>query len=195
MKKNNKGFTFLEAIIAFALLGLVSLMVLGLIVSGSNTFRMVSADLSLQYESQLAMAQLSEYIIDCNGGVAFSGDTLMVISREDPAAEGEDPSYSVEFFRLDSAAGELRYSVAPVRYLPNGEPRCPRPVEEHLISGHLEAFDATVKNEKVAITLSFRLGGENYTATQTIAMRNAVVSGYDYQTVLDAVCTIPEEGE
>jgi len=79
-QRKNQGFTLVELIVASAIMGIVALASAGFLSAGARTYRSVNYSLRLQYESQLTMAQLQEYLIDCNGGIVWDGTDLYVLN-------------------------------------------------------------------------------------------------------------------
>ena len=83
MKCNNKGFSLVELLVSFAILGLISTMILGIVMSGTNMFNSNKKVLSLQYKSQVASAQIHSYLQNCDAGVASNDDNLWLAEEED----------------------------------------------------------------------------------------------------------------
>ena len=55
MKNNHRGFTLLELIVSFAILSVLVLVVVGFMSAGAGTYRSVSTETTLQYNSQLTL--------------------------------------------------------------------------------------------------------------------------------------------
>jgi len=185
MKNNNKGFSLLELIISFAILGIVSTTIVGIVSTSSNTYKSVSAEVNLQYESQVAMSQLQEYIIDCNGGICFKDNTLYILNTE---ATG----YTAHVFRFDSGDERLYYSRPPVVVdEASGTASCVIPSGDFMAS-HVTAFDVGITSTdsltSAVVNLTFGSGDGEYTATQTTALRNKVTIGTSFDTMLASVC-------
>lgn len=66
---NNKGFSLVELIISFALLGVVAIGVFMVMSAGSNMFTSVDRQINVQYKSQTAMAQFQQYFMGCSKGI------------------------------------------------------------------------------------------------------------------------------
>lgn len=73
MRKNQKGFTLVELIIAVAILAIVTLAVSGFIVVGSRSYTSANTDIMLQQDAQLALNQISDVIIDTTESISYSG--------------------------------------------------------------------------------------------------------------------------
>lgn len=194
--KNNRGMSLLELIITFALLGIVSLAVVELLSTGANSFRRVSTEVSLQYEAQLTMSQLQEYLIDCSGGVCYAGNILYVA---DAGSNAGGPVWYIHCFRWDTAKEELYYWKGTVTYDEHSAAACTLPADDSsdwaLMSSYVDGFSAepgtssTSNTQFCHISLDMTLAGRSYATEQTITMRNPVIMNTaNYQTWLQLVC-------
>ena len=84
MKHNNKGFTFVELIVGIVIFGIVTAAALGFLVTASRTYGSVNGAMNQRLDAQLAVNQIEEYLIDCNGTVSFS-DSVLTITNSDAA--------------------------------------------------------------------------------------------------------------
>lgn len=177
MKTNNRGYSLVELLVAFALLAIISTMMVGFISSGSRLYRSVSAEVGLQMNTQLAMAQLKDYLIDCNGGIATetAGDTTMlyVLNRETI----EDEEYAVlHVFRFEAAENSLYYgrgesslSGGSISLTVVAEDLLAHDVTELSVSfGNISGTAAGVLD----LTADFESRSKNYNITQTVSLRN-----------------------
>ena len=148
MKNDNKGFSLLELIIAFALLAIVSVILLSFMTSGSNMYSSVSTEFALQMQSQVVMAQIKEYVVDCNGAIYFDGETLTI--------RNSDADHS---FVLNAAERTISY---------NGYP----------LATDVSAFSvqSAFSSGAVEVITTFEKNGKSYSTTQVIALRNELVS-------------------
>jgi hypothetical protein len=189
--------SLLELIVTFALLGIVSLAVVGLLSTGANSFRRVSTEVSLQYEAQLTMSQLQEYLIDCNGGVCYVGNILYVADTGIDA--GGHAVWYIHCFRWDTAKEELYYWKGTVTYDEHSAAACTLPADDSsdwaLMSSYVDDFAAepgtspTSSTQFCHISLDMTLAGRDYATEQTISMRNPVImSTANYQAWLQLVC-------
>lgn len=96
MKKNQKGFTLVELIIAVAILAIVTLAVCGFIVVGSRSYTTANTDIMLQQDAQLALNQISDVIIDTTDSISYglrsggSGDMQLVLKDSEFAGEADE---------------------------------------------------------------------------------------------------------
>lgn len=100
MRKNQKGFTLVELIIAVAILAIVTLAVCGFIVVGSRSYTSANTDIMLQQEAQLALNQISDVIIDTTDSISYNvgvqGEELQpVLKDSEYAGEATDKSLVV----------------------------------------------------------------------------------------------------
>lgn len=95
MKRNNKGFSLVELLVSFAILGIVSVIIGIILTSGSNMFTKNKKALSLQYKTQVASAQLHNHLQNCNAGIAADDNSLWAAHKED------DNNGEIYIFTLD----------------------------------------------------------------------------------------------
>lgn len=73
MRKNQKGFTIVELLIAVAILSIVVAAVCGFILVGSRSYAAGNSDINVQQEAQLALNQMSDVLIDTTRSVTYTG--------------------------------------------------------------------------------------------------------------------------
>lgn len=73
MKRDQKGFTIVELLIAVAILSIVVASVCGFILVGSRSYAAANSDINVQQESQLALNQMSDLLIDTTRSVTYTG--------------------------------------------------------------------------------------------------------------------------
>lgn len=174
MKKlGNKGFTLVEMAVAFAILAIITLSVTLVITTSSNTYSKIAMDINLQYESQIAMSQLQEYVIDCNSYIAvnFSGSNLYVFNKSDGT------HYEAYKFAKKADSDELYFYKRSIdtSNLPSESSNFTFAADTgELMSSYVKAFSAVVTSTSVTITIDYASGDKTYSGQQTIALRNQV---------------------
>lgn len=172
-KIGNKGFTLVEMVVAFAILAIVMLTVTLVISTSSNTYGKIATDINLQYESQMAMSQLQEYVIDCNAYMAAGsdGNTLYIFNKT-------DAHYDAYKFVKKAGADELYFYKKTIESstFNTADPGSFAFVEEtgELMSSYVSAFSAAVSASSVTVTIKYGAGGKTYNGQQTIALRNQI---------------------
>lgn len=73
MRKDQRGFTIVELLIAVAILAIVIAAVCGFILVGSRSYASANSDISVQQEAQLALNQMSDVLIDTTRSVNYAG--------------------------------------------------------------------------------------------------------------------------
>ena len=154
LRKNNQGFTLTELIVSAAILGIVAVAACAFMVAGTRTYSSVNYSVRLQYEAQIAMAQLQEYTVDCTDGIAWDGSTLYIVNGSD-----------VHLFTFDSTAQTLSYAkTAKADTLSVSS--------YDLAAEHITDMDVKLNEGQAEITLQMQRNSKTYSATQLIALRN-----------------------
>ena len=63
MRKDQRGFTIVELLIAIAILSIVVMSVCGFILVGSKSYASANSDINVQQEAQLSLNQMSDVLI------------------------------------------------------------------------------------------------------------------------------------
>lgn len=71
--KNHKGFTLVELLVGMAILSIVAVAITSFIVAGSKSYAAANTEIVVQQESQLAMNQISDVVIDTTRSVNYTG--------------------------------------------------------------------------------------------------------------------------
>ncbi len=170
LKQNSKGFTLVELLVSIALVSVVSVGVFGLLLSSSKSFNNISYSLRLQVESQLAMTQMKEYILDADAGIAWNDteNTLCIVNK--------DAAKPLTVIKLQNGCIYMHCSGIM--------PDIPT-TDWNILTEHVEDLDFSfapmtgdppvVAANPTELTLTLKMKRENkeYTGTQTIALRNA----------------------
>ncbi len=114
---NNKGFSMVELIVSIAIFGFLSVGIVGLMMTGTNLFSSINTYVDLQFESQTAMVQIQEYVIDCNYSVKWDDatNTLTITNEEDGVDALNNPIkiYKTHIFTFNETDNTLYYGTNP----------------------------------------------------------------------------------
>ena len=73
VRKDQRGFTIVELLIAIAILSIVVMSVCGFILVGSRSYASANSDINVQQEAQLSLNQMSDVLIDTTRSVNYVG--------------------------------------------------------------------------------------------------------------------------
>lgn len=171
MCKNNKGFTLVELMISITIFAIVVAAAVGFMVAGSRSYSSMTNRVNLDFESQLAMNQVSDYIIDCNACLYYKNDTLYVINKN------SDGTYTANYFQYNADGGiyfgtsSASYSSATNIYL------CTVTPTDLLTTDVTEFLVVPISSDGVnvtsaAVTINFSKGSATYNGEKRVALRN-----------------------
>lgn len=204
MGKNQKGFTLVELLIAIAIMSIVLAAVCGFIIVGSRSYANANSDITVQQESQLALNQMSDVLIDTTRSVNYVGydsggtpsfalkDSEFTATPEDKALimyNGESTIKADGTVEMGEGNGNLNYqflwdrSEETLYYseIPVTESSFPSVGEAGcvVLAEHVTDFAADLSQveEKrvVQLTLTFEMGGKTYTTANNVTIRNKVL--------------------
>lgn len=179
VRKNNQGFTLVELIVSTAILGIIALSASAFMLAGTKSYSSLSYAVRLQYETQLAMAQLQEYTIDCNQGIAWDSTTdatnttkTLYIANGDGDINTVDEVVHVFVYNKDEQTISYKRTATGA-----GFPKDLTFSVDALMAEHVTAMDVVVDQEgkQANITLGMARGNKTYSATQVLALRNQPV--------------------
>lgn len=184
MKGNHKGFTLIELLVAIAILGILAVAEVTFMSTGSGLYRSVFGNVSLQTESQAAMNQLENAVINCSGGLCFDSDTQTLYVVDSDGAQ-----YTEYIFEFDAGKNEIDYS----RFIiPPGGTKPPSPTESGLMASHTESLNVTPNSaDSVAyVTISARFSEASATCSEdkTVSLRNPAIWSVSEADLIGNVC-------
>lgn len=183
MKRNNKGFTLVELIIATAILGIVVTGIYGFMVTGANSYRSVSSSIQLQTAAQQAMGQIQETVLDCDTAVYVptAGEALYLLNQD-----SDTDKYTLCAYTLDADGLNYQQLTATTAT----EVSAIEGSKKHPLSELATDFMAETGESDggrisgITITLTLERDGKSYTGTQTIALRNSPKTVDSLETLL-----------
>lgn len=201
MRKDHKGFTLVELIIAIAILAIVTLAVCGFIVVGSRSYTSANTDIMLQQEAQLALNQISDVIIDTTDSISYGNGTELVLkdsefssepdekilvvinshngkSAEDSESQNDNACYQFDW-KKDTETIYFRTSKAGVVI----DETHPKPEEREwddwaILAQHVKELHIDIsqfeENRVVMISMTFQNGNKEYTTSNNVTVRNRI---------------------
>lgn len=182
-KSRHKGFTLIELLVSVAILGILVVAELAFMATGANTYSSVFNDVDLQTESQTAMNQLEDYIVNCSGGLCFNGNALYVIDTA-------DLQYIEYVFTFDPAENEIDYSKFTIT---DGKKVLPA-VESGLMASHVKNLSVTFtpssgKVSSVEIKAEFARQSTTLGTDKNVSPRNLPVQADTETDLIEKVCS------
>ena len=129
-------------------------------VAGTRTYSSVNYSVRLQYEAQVAMAQLQEYTVDCADGIAWDDNSKILYIVNGP---------DVHLFKYDPDPTKQTLSYAKVL---RADDLNEDSIAYDLAAEHITDMDVELNEGQVEITLQMQRNSKTYSATQLIALRN-----------------------
>ena len=173
MKLNNRGMTLIEMIVSFAILGVVSVAVFGMLLTATKTYTSLTTTIKLQYEAQLAMANIERHVVNCNEGIAWnSGQNALFIINE------EGGTKNLQVIYLDKTSNELYYGTQTLN--DDGQAT----LSFYLLAEHVDEMMVTLtpsgsdETRQVQLELKMTRNNKTYTGKKTIALRNKPSGNY-----------------
>lgn len=153
MKQDNRGFTFVELLVGIVIFGLVTTAALGFVVTASKTYGNVNGAINQNLDAQLAVNQIAEYLIDCNGSLSFSetGSSLRITNKGENGDEVYVFSLADDQLLLQTGNAQNNASL-----LANG----------------VTVFDVELSPSRAVISLNTEKRGRVLEESRTVALRN-----------------------
>ena len=190
MRKDHKGFTLVELIIAIAILAIVTLAVCGFIVVGSRSYTSANTDIMLQQEAQLALNQISDVIIDTTDSISYGNGTELVLKDSEFSSEpdekilvvvnkkgsnNDNDSYRFEWSK-DSETIYFNTSdtvIDDTHTEPVFDDANRAILAQHVKELHID-ISQFEENRVVMISMTFQNGNKEYTTSNNVTVRNRI---------------------
>lgn len=186
MRKKNGGYTLVELIVTIAILAVVGIGIGTMISNSMKQYRMSSAEVSIQQESQLVGNQLANLVMNANDGVSAGTGELKMYHYD-----LEHDVHSKTVISYDAEARMLTYSA----YQKDSESGTWTGIEDETdqcLAEYVTSFTVKVLDEKgnkvttaadrgdhrgrqVKMQISYELDGKTYDYEQTVTLRNQVL--------------------
>ena len=199
---NNKGFSLVELLVAFAIAAIAGVAVFGFMSFGSNSFRQTSNDVGLQYEQQLVVNQVRDYILESSNAINYvdTEKTLYTFAQNEVQDAGAikdivtvtkilfDKADGSEFGNVKVSSKE--YDVTTSNELPNDYKTDAVFAADAMgiLSDCVKdiSYDLSdIEHNKVTFTITFIAGnGKEVSSTQVVSLRNHVENTSDADKVV-----------
>lgn len=187
-KLNNAGVTLVEVLVTIAILGVVGGLIIGFLQAGTKSYQSTDEEADIQYDAQVLLNQIGDYVIDANAGFRKKDDTVYIYSHNGSALETEELSWNPQEQTLYYTKKQTVKNTETIL------------VEKTLLAKDVSRFAmdlSQVENKKIQAELALQKEKKDYTATATWNLRNVdLVSGNvedneeyfsDYVTVTSVV--------
>lgn len=190
MRKNQKGFTLVELIIAVAILAIVTLSICGFIVVSSRSYTSANTDIMLQQEAQLALNQMSDVIIDTTDSLNYGDGTQNVLKDSEFGAEpsqkilvvankkdsnNDNPSY---WFCWDKDDQVIYFNTSDDVINDSNPKPTFDDTKKAVLAQHVKEFRLDIsqfeENRVVMISMIFENGDRQYTTSNNVTVRNRI---------------------
>lgn len=174
-RRNNKGMSLLELVIAMAISAIVILMIVSFISAAFRVFRKTNDEVNLQMEAQTAINQLANILMEAK---KVEKSTIVERYRIDNIDLAGYSDYAIVF---DDSANELYLVEYNPASLPSGitYENIPYSKTQNLLAEYVDEFRITPDNAEGSIQsiyLKLTLGNETYSITKQVDLRNFVIT-------------------
>lgn len=193
MKLNNRGMTLIELIVAFAILGVMSVSVFGILLTSTKTYTKMTSSVKLQYETQLTMANIERRIMNCNEGITWGNATVTndENKKELFLVNEENGKKTLQVIYHKNITDELYYGTGELTA--EGSLN----LTFYLLAEHVDEMkvklvttvspeDGLTYVKQVQLSLTMSQNNITYTGEKTIALRNQPSGDYQWKLSLGA---------
>ncbi len=161
----NKGFSFVELIVAIGIIAIVGGSLISFLVTGADSYSAVTADTELQEEAQLVLNQISDLGIDTDRAVNFEAGKLTVYNDDDKYeiyAEGGN-LYLNSYKRDDMERMYPKFDAVSLKELMATD-----------VTGFEADTSGVAAHNMLTVSIVFEKYGKSYTKVETFSLRNKV---------------------
>ena len=183
-RRNNRGVTLIELLVSVAILTIVIGMAMGFLIQTVGLYQKHGAESNLQNEAQLTMSQIEALVVNASQGVGLApgytgntGNELYIYNRKTDAAGIN--TYQVTHIYQEGE--KLLYCYMDYLLGADGNPYLTTDKQNPVVlSDYIDSFSVDVSQllnkNKVAFTIDFANKDRTYTTTNTVMLRNKIVS-------------------
>ena len=190
-KLNNRGLTLIEMVIAIAIIGIFSTVVMTFITSGANFYRKTSITTKLQSDMQTTLERIENAIMDTNksiaytysnGGSAIENDINQPVTAEkevvctstDLSVSAKEGDCLLTIFQWSPSEQILYYNEGFIKDGKKNVSTASRAVLTENVSG-FQADISKAKSEGIVLfRLTLKKGDKEISQLYTVTLRNKV---------------------
>lgn len=190
-KLNNRGLTLIEMVIAIAIIGIFSTVVMTFITSGANFYRKTSITTKLQSDMQTTLERIENAIMDTNksiaytysnGGSAIENDINQPVTAEkevvctstDLSVSAKEGDCLLTIFQWSPSEQILYYNEG---FIKDGK-KSVNTASRAVLTENVSGFQADISKAKSEGIVLFRLtlknGDKEISQLYTVTLRNKV---------------------
>lgn len=170
-KLNNAGISLVEILVTIAILGVVGGIVIGFLQSGTKSYQNTDREVDMQYDAQVLLNQVGDYVINANSGLKQKDNTVYIYNTNENTLETEILSWdSQEQILYYEKTEKVNETESPV-------------VDKTVLSKNVSQFSVDLAKadaeRKVNAELTLQKDQKTYEATATWNLRNSVAVSVD----------------
>ncbi|MCR4755125.1 MAG: SH3 domain-containing protein [Lachnospiraceae bacterium] len=193
IRKNNKGLSLVELIVAVAILAIVGVGIMGFVSFSSRNYTQANKNVKLQYEQQMTVNRIRDIVLETSRAIAYDDTTHSLTVFSDTAgssitADGTDvsatPIIVSRIFFTEAAEGEDAGTLSLLTAYLSSSDIQDKKYSDITISGTGDILTDTVKEfsadlsnvgkGKVTLHITFKVGEKEIEVHPEIALRNQI---------------------
>lgn len=186
-KRNNRGFTLVELLVAIAILSIIVGAVVTFFMRTMSLYHGGNEESDLQNEAQMTITQIENLVVNASQGVGLnpslpntqtSGNELYVYNRIET---GGTPDYQVIHLYVNGAKllyDYMKYAIDPstgTYTLSNDPLRQTQTLSNYITNFTVDVSELVSKN-RIRFSIAFKTkGGKEYNTNNTVLLRNKIL--------------------